>query len=120
MLFLLVLSCRWSDAFFRKEKEAARRDKGELVSRPRHDCGRKVMAVPFPFFVAKRVIHGVATKRFSWCLLRRFPSTRRPVFVLSLNEKTLRVRVSLSRESLRTVFVADYASVYAHMNFEFL
>lgn len=36
--------------------------------------------------------------------------------MLSLNEKTFRVRVSLSRDLLKTLFVVDYASVYARIS----
>lgn len=82
------------------------RDKGGLnVSRPGHNCGRKVMAMdamPFPFSSRNAQHTESRWKASARCLLRRFPSARRPVFVLSLNEKTLRIRVSLSRESLRT------------------
>lgn len=56
------------------------------------------MATWFPFS-SRNAQYAESRRNASWGAFYGFPSVRQPVFVHSLNEKTLRVRVSLSRKS---------------------
>jgi len=80
MSFFLVRSCRLTRLFESKKEMSTvfdGRDEGEFnVSRPGHDCGRKVMIVgrsAISVFVAKRAIaRNHDETRFLGCLLRIF------------------------------------------------